>query len=283
MASTTRIATANNDSGPASTQAKTLELANAYGVGAKLTKEQQLHITQRAKKRIAMEAIKKQENLEQIMLLAYQECNNDDAAGEVDPDWMTAYLRLAEEICGNNMKVLWAKILAQEITSPGSFSVKSLETLKKMTQREAGVFQRCCHLSSTFAGDSGHKVITGYVRPPSSMQLFSRPEAAKLSLGKFRFPYSNILLLADLGLIYPSELESGEMQPGQELKLNCNDHLISLAANGKKLKLYYYKFTQVGNELASLIPAELEMNYVKELSELLERSFQVSSGIDTSS
>ncbi|RJG42055.1 TIGR03899 family protein [Motilimonas pumila] len=283
MAPTTRIAPLNNDSGPASTQSKTVELANAYGVGARLTKEQPFNIAQRAKKRIAMEAIKKQENLEQIMLLAYQECNSDDAAGEVDPDWMTAYLRLAEEICGNNMKALWAKILAQEITSPGSFSVKSLETLKKMTQREAGVFQRCCNLSCMFSGDSGHKVITGYVRPPSSMQLFSRPDVAKLSLGKFRFPYSNILMLADLGLIYPSELESGEMQPGQELKLNCNDHMISLAANGKKLKLYYYKFTPVGNELASLIPAEMEAAYIKALTELLERNFQVASGIETSS
>ncbi|MCE2596512.1 TIGR03899 family protein [Motilimonas cestriensis] len=258
---------------------KTMALARQYGIEGGLTNVADSTVLTRAKKRMALELSQKQHNLEQIMQATHTECGEDDAAREVDPDWMSAYLRLAETISSKNMQALWGKILAQEITSPASYSVRALETLKQMTNREAIIFQKLCQLSSTFAGDPARKIITGYVRLPTSFQLFTPLHSQKLSLGKFRFPYSNVMLMADLGLIYQSELESGEMSPGQPLNINYHDLPISLVPNGKRLKLYYYKFTQVGNELSKLISNDALVEYVEELTLILEREFQITSSI----
>ena len=89
------------------------------------------------------------------------------------------------------------------------------------------------------------------------------------------------MLLTDLGLVYANELESGELVSGQQLKVLNNGIDLYLVPNGKRLKLYYYKFTQVGNELAKLIPEQPDDGYIDTLKELLAIDFQLSSGVNT--
>ena len=44
----------------------------------------------------------------------------------------------------------------------GTFSIKSLQTLKHMTQREADALQKCVSLSSYNAKDDSHFILLGY-------------------------------------------------------------------------------------------------------------------------
>ena len=154
-----------------------MALAKKHGIDGLLLNNKQTSFSDRAEHREKIEAAAKQKNLEQIMVLATQQCG-DDAGGELDNDWFTAFIKLAEEISSRSMQQLWAKILSLEIASPGAFSVKALTTLKQMTHREAVVFQRLCNLASHFAGDNGHKLLTGYFRLPGSFQMFSCTYAA---------------------------------------------------------------------------------------------------------
>ncbi len=262
-----------------SSKQKTLHLARHYAIEHEIQSSQDNNVLSRAKKRMAIELGQKQHNLEKILSQAYSNCGEDDVASDIDPDWMNAYLSLAETISSKNMQALWGKILAQEISNPASYSVKALETLKKMTQREAMIFQRLCQLSSTFSGDSSHKIITGFSRLTNSFQIFSQTQSQKISLGQFRFPYSNILLMADLGLLYQGELESGEMVAGQPLAIDYHGYSITLVPNGKRIKLYYYKFTQAGDELSKLISSDALNEYIQALANLLESDFQVNHNI----
>ncbi|MCE2571004.1 TIGR03899 family protein [Motilimonas eburnea] len=260
---------------------KTLQLARHYAIDHEIQANPDSNVLSRAKKRMAIELGQKQHNLEKILAQAYANCGEDDTASDVDPDWMHAFLSLAETISSKNMQTLWGKILAQEISTPASYSVKALETLKKMTQREAIIFQKLCQLSSTFSGDSSHKIITGFSRVANSFQIFSQSQSQKLSLGQFRFPYSNILLMADLGLLYQGELESGEMVAGQPLAIDYHGYTLSLVPNGKRIKLYYYKFTQAGDELSKLISCDALPEYVQALSQRLESDFQIHQNVNT--
>ena len=89
-------------------------------------------------------------NFLEIAKLADAELKKDDAAlsvsEELDFDWFLRFYEAAGGISNEEMRALWAKVLAGEITQQGSFSLRTVETLRNMTAREARVFQRASHL-----------------------------------------------------------------------------------------------------------------------------------------
>ena len=62
---------------------------------------------------------------EKIMALALDYCPDYVADIDVDPDWFQFYCELVQNISTHSMQKLWAKILAGEISNPGSFSLKT--------------------------------------------------------------------------------------------------------------------------------------------------------------
>ena len=64
----------------------------------------------------------------------------------MDFDWFFRFFEAAGGISNEDMRELWAKVLAGEISQQGSFSLRTVEVLRNMTAREAQVFQRASHL-----------------------------------------------------------------------------------------------------------------------------------------
>ena len=60
----------------------------------------------------------------------------------MDKDWFTRYFNIVQDISNEDIQDLWAKLLAGEIKQPGSFSYRTLETLKNMTTDEAELFTK---------------------------------------------------------------------------------------------------------------------------------------------
>ena len=78
---------------------------------------------------------------------------NEVSEEEVDPDWMQAFIKFAEEANSEQVQELWSRVLAGETELPGSFSLRSLSALKKMSKKEALIFQRVCQIASSFEGE----------------------------------------------------------------------------------------------------------------------------------
>lgn len=253
---------------------KALQIAKSRAIDGLLHNRHNLNLEQRFKKRIEQEARTKQHNLELIMKQTLS-FSQDSIGGDPDPDWLSAFLEMAENISSSNMQNLWAKILSMEISSPGLFSVKSLRSLKSMTHKEAQIFQQACALSSTINDSPVKKLIIGYNKVNTQLGLFKNPVSARINTGLYRLPYSGLLMLNDLGLVHISELESGALEKAENLQINYNGELINLQAISPKVRLVYYRFTPIGNELSSLIPHKAIQEYKDALLSSLQSSFAV--------
>ena len=84
------------------------------------------------------------ENLHQIMtetkrIVAEQKLN---IAGYSKIDWIHIYFESAKNTSDTYMQSIWAKVLAKELSEPDSFSYKTLDSLKNMTENEFRLFEK---------------------------------------------------------------------------------------------------------------------------------------------
>ena len=101
-------------------------------------------IAKRASSRLAYQEIAKQQNIEAVADYAYDElgCLDTVSNEPVNPDWMFRFFNSVENISDVEMQKLWGHILAGEIRTPNTYSYRTLEKLKNMTQKEAQIFQK---------------------------------------------------------------------------------------------------------------------------------------------
>lgn len=57
----------------------------------------------------------------------------------VDEGWKNRFFGIVEEISDEELREIWGRVLAGEIKQPGSYSLRTLETLRNITKEEAAV------------------------------------------------------------------------------------------------------------------------------------------------
>jgi len=68
-------------------------------------------------------------------ILAEDSCPPPEAT--VDEDWLYRWREEAARVSSEKMQSLWGRVLAGEVRSPGSFSLRTLDFLKNLSQEEA--------------------------------------------------------------------------------------------------------------------------------------------------
>lgn len=227
-------------------------------------------VSERVARRLKMQRERQQLNLEKIMALAAEYCTESVSAQEVDADWFQQFCELVLDISNNSMQQLWAKILAGEIATPGKFSLKTLHTLKSMSYKEALALQQAAHLTARSRQEpASARIYFGYIRKPSVWRWLTGRSKAILNLSQFGLTYSQILSLMEIGLLHSSEIESGELTPGQKFSWQYQQTALSGTANNKGVVLQYYKYTASGAELLPLLSSQPNQSYLQALRLLL--------------
>ena len=220
-------------------------------------------------------AQRKLNNLENILDKALDFCLDDGKEEDLDPDWFFSFVKMAEEIFSPAMQELWGKIFAVETARPGSFSLKTLGTLKQLTQKDAQIFRHAVNLTSRRKGESTPKLLLGYYQKTSLWSFFSSHKVHRLNLAEFGLGYPDILSLMDLGLIHHSEIESGELPIGISAEWRCAGQTLNLTAKRTGTTLVYYKFTTTGAELCKLVTRKRQDTYVKSLRTTISNTFTI--------
>lgn len=266
-------ASQNSAKNPNLVRDKMLRWFSRAGVVASSLSTIEQDVSKRISRHQYVKSQRKLKNLERILELAMSFSLEQGAAEDLDPDWFFSFIDMAENIHSPAMQELWGKIYAVEIGTPGSFSLKTLKTLKNLTHKDAKLLKTAVSLASRRKGEHGLKIMVGYHIKPSLLSLLRLPQLHQVNIAAYGLAYPDLLALMDLGLIYSSEIESSELDTSSRVEYRIGTDVYYLAPKKRGLSLTYYKLTSTGVELARLINSRAKERYLEELLTVFKPDF----------
>ena len=140
---------------------------------AEIIKEQaQIKITnlqRRALARFVSEEAKKQENIESITEKAIPQLDDSSNPQNMENDWIANFFDKCRIVSDEEMQVLWAKVLASEANSPGTYSKRTVNSLGSLDKRDAQLFTTLCgkvllsSIGDELAGICNSKPMDGFL------------------------------------------------------------------------------------------------------------------------
>lgn len=170
----------------------------------------------------------------------YKDINLNQSTEPYDFDWFVNFYETVGNISDEDMQILWAKILAGEISKTASFSLKTIDVLKNLSKKDAELFENICLYSFKLG----------------SNQIFL-PHNDKY-LKQYGIQYTSIMKMSELGLLFNNSSISLNVNVSLEPRILFinNELLMTVASNNEKEfteHIQEYPFTAAGIEIASII------------------------------
>lgn len=216
-------------------------------------------IAKRASSRLAFQEITKQQNIEAVVDNAYEELEKVESVSSdpVNPDWMIRFFNSVEDISDEDMQKIWGRILAGEIKRPSTYSYRTLEKLKNMTQQEAKHFQL---VSSLALQGSGRSFIL------RNEELMNR----------YNVYFSHLFELEECGLLSSQQLSLTSKVSYSEKVTIYNSKIVGIIKGKEeilqKLTIPIYTFTESGNQLITAIGSNANSQYILDCLELIRKN-----------
>lgn len=269
--------TSKKKSTDSTTQDLFFKVTQQFGLEAAiLPAEKQMPIEDRCAKRERLMILRKQQNIETIIEKTLAFCANKSIDKRTDLDWFNSYITLAENVSNKTMQDLWAKILAGELSRPGSYSLKALKVFRDMSIIDAKLLAKACSLAVKDQSKTNIRIVSGTYQQPGLLNFLNKDRQRHVNLSHFGLNYADILLLADNHLLYKQESESSMMMIGETLNFNYNGLPLKLTSKKKNVALQFYKFTPTGTELAHLINDKINDDFYTVLKKQLSHHFEIS-------
>jgi len=212
------------------------------------------------------EDIQQEININKTIGLAEEELlrsQQEPSEKEVDSDWLSRWRDHAKSTNNEELRQIWGRTLAGEVKSPGSYSLRTLEFIKNLSQEEAVAISK---LGQFAIGRS----------------IFKCPQLEKQGIN-FNF----LLQMDDLGIV--NGVQGGQVS-GLELSFNSREAdkfstvlvnrnqvlLIEAEDPKKKLAIGCYQISKIGTEVLSLGDFSANEEYLRELGdEIKKKGFDV--------
>ena len=197
---------------------------------------------------------KRQRNVENVTSIAATELAADEDVAEEKPDedWITRFFNIAEEITSEQMQELWGRILAGEIKKPGSYSLRTLEFIRNLKPNEADVIESLGKLAIYHSGTS-FEVVHDEQWLNESRQIY-----------KMHF-----FKAGEIGAMHQSQLiQKAFIYNSVQQEAYVHGEHILVVDRGEltnEINLPIWKFTNVGQEVLSLIMKEPDDEYLEKI------------------
>lgn len=205
----------------------------------------------RAFKRMIRTEEIRQSNSENIIAKATQFIRGLEEKTEqvVDQDWMSEFFNISQDCSNETMQYLWAKILANEVDAPGSFSRRTLHALKLLESEEASIFNLLCNcLWTTYPGDT---------RADKVLFKNSNNEG-KYSDATWGFDSHMLQHLEDLGFVHTTYMI---LEKGNEIPVQYFDKQHILKTNQNAVEIEIVRLSSIGEELYEVVHTTKNLNY----------------------
>ena len=110
-------------------------------------------LKRRALERFAGEETRRQLNMERIVEKTIPDVEPDAPTQNVEDDWITNFFEKCRSVSDDDMQTLWARILAGEANSPGSFSRKTVNLVADLDKASGELFRTLCSFGWQFGKD----------------------------------------------------------------------------------------------------------------------------------
>lgn len=208
----------------------------------------------RAEQRLLNDAIREQENLECVFEATAHEIEEVSSTNDakVDDDWLVRFINISKDITTEEMQKIWGKILAGEIEQPGSFSLRTLETIRNISRNEALVF---------------NKIVPYLFNMGKTVLMTSSSDIYK----KYGIKYDDILVLDECGLINSSGTLSITATSSGESDLLLYNEATALIVHGSETKPLEFAFgihslTEPGRQLYRILNHIPNHEYFEEVA-----------------
>ena len=266
----------NKKSADSIAQDQFFKMIQLFGLeAAVIPVEKQMPVEDRSIKRERLATLRKQKNIETIMEKTFAFCANNSIDKRTDLDWFNRYITLAEDVSNKTMQDLWAKILAGELSRPGSYSLKALKVFRDMSITDAKLLAKACSLAVKDQSKKNIRIVSGTYQQPGLFNFLNKDRQSYINLSHFGLNYADILSLADNHLLYQQESESSMMASGETLNLNYNGVPLKLTGKKQNTAIQFYKFTPIGTELAHLISDKPNDDFLAMLKQQLSHHFEI--------
>lgn len=174
--------------------------------------------------------------------LYYSEMKREESSESYDFDWFMRFYEAVGDVSDTEIQEIWARILAGEINSPTSFSMKTIDVLRNLSKKDAELFGSIC----TFCMESGdHSFLPNYDE----------------YLNMCGITYSDVMRLSELGLINNGPLIVLKVPIDNQARVFSSDDKYVLFLHTEKdetqsLDVKQYPLTIAGRELRSILEYE---------------------------
>ena len=218
-----------------------------------------------AQKNQVIREIRSEINIGKVLLNAEAELQNDSQEPPercVEEDWLFRWRDSASQVSSEELQVLWGRVLAGEVKSPGTFSFRTLEFLRSLSTKEAEWITKLAPF--VVEGDFVFKGCKSLL------------ESEGITLGL-------LLNLCDLGIV-DSNLRSLQkpMQSATSSKFElglvayAQVLIITHEDPNKKITLKVYRLTSLGKEVLKLGAFKPNEPYIRELGQAIrDQGFKV--------
>ena len=228
----------------------------------------EVDIAETIRQRIQFQEEKRHGNIGSIVDQTAEQLGDKEVPDqEPDHDWTARFFDYIQDVSSEEMRLLWAKVLAGEIEQPGSVSIRALSILRNLDQAGAKLFQVLCSACITLAPDGLHILDA---RVPSLGR-----NAGENSLGEFGLPFGNLNILNEHGLIISDYNSRYDMRMCIGIPASGSDKSLSMIrvpfgfqerhwvltpsaqkTMGAEFSIFGVALTQAGKELSKIIECD---------------------------
>lgn len=207
-------------------------------------------------------------NISRAVMIAEKELLFDDSdvpRENIDSAWLRKWQNSAKYVSTENLQTMWGKILAGESKNPGAYSVRVLDLLNSLSEKEADkislvakyIIQNNIHIDKLdYLGTKG-----------ISLGLLLELQSIGILVG---------VDSGSLGVTYDSQSNSEYQR-----FLRCNNKALIVKHKDINMKLSFQTIsvTGVGKKLIDLGSFEVDLDYLQIISrELVDKGYEVSTG-----
>ena len=210
----------------------------------------------RAAEVLVAETVRREANVTRALLHAEQVLEEDaqqPSEDDVSEDWLFRWRDSASQVSREELQNLWGRVLAGEVKVPGTYSLRTLDFLKNISQKEAEDI-----------GKLSPFVINGRIY-----------RGQQDDLNEFGITFDFLLRMQELGLLAGVEALGmstswASPDPAKFSKtLISSSHALTISAedSSKQITLPTYVVTAIGIQVLSLGNSESNVPYLRKIGE----------------